>query len=62
MRKPRSKGEMPVRKPVMRACRRHIFGDKRQIFHNATPRARAALLDGPPRLVAEDENRVAIVF
>src|SRR6202035_4796903 len=38
------------------------FSDKRHQFHNATPRARAALLGGPPRLVAEDKDRVAIVF
>jgi hypothetical protein len=38
------------------------FSDKRHHFHNMTPRARLALLDGPPRLVAEDERRVAIVF
>ena len=38
------------------------FSDKRQQFHNGTPRARAALLNGPPRLVAEDKDRVAIVF
>jgi hypothetical protein len=38
------------------------FSDKRHQFHNMTPRARLALLDGPPRLVAEDERRVAIVF
>jgi hypothetical protein len=38
------------------------FSDKRHQFHNATPRARAALLNGPPRLVAEDKDRVAIVF
>jgi hypothetical protein len=46
----------------MRARPRLVFSDKRQRFHNATPRARAALLDGPPRLVAEDKDRVAIVF
>src|ERR1043166_7051769 len=38
------------------------FSDKRHQFHNATPRARAALLNMPPRLVAEDKDRVAIVF
>jgi hypothetical protein len=40
------------------------FSDKRHQFHNLTPRARAALLNGPPRLVAEaeDKSRVAIVF
>ena len=38
------------------------FSDKRHQFHNITRRARLALLDGPPRLVAEDERRVAIVF
>lgn len=46
----------------MRAPRRYYFSDKRHQFHNATPHARAALLNGPPRLVAEDEHRVAIVF
>src|ERR1043166_530869 len=45
------------------AVRRGVrFSDKRHQFHNATPLARAALLNGPPRLVAEDEHRVAIVF
>jgi hypothetical protein len=38
------------------------FSAKRHQFDNATPLARAALLNGPPRLVAEDEHRVAIVF
>jgi hypothetical protein len=57
MRRPKS-----LRKTVMRARVRYVFSDKRQRFHNATPRARAALLEGPPRLVAEDKNRVAIVF
>jgi hypothetical protein len=38
------------------------FSDKRHQFHNATPIARAALLIGLPRLVAEDKDRVAIVF
>jgi hypothetical protein len=38
------------------------FSDKRHQFHNLTLRARAALLNGPPRLVAEDKDRVAIVF
>jgi hypothetical protein len=46
----------------MRAPARYYFSDKRHQFHNATPHARAALLNGPPRLVAEDEHRVAIVF
>jgi hypothetical protein len=46
----------------MRAHARYVFSDKRHQFHNATPRARAALLDGAPRLVAEDKDRVAIVF
>ena len=46
----------------MRAHARYVFSDKRHQFHNATPLARAALLNGPPRVVAEDENRVAIVF
>jgi hypothetical protein len=62
MKKPRSKRGVSVGKPVVRVRARHVFSDKRQRFHNATPRARAALLDGPPRLVAEDKNRVAIVF
>jgi hypothetical protein len=62
MKKPRSKGAVSVRKTVTRAPARYVFSDKRQRFHNATPRARAALLDGPPRLVAEDKDRVAIVF
>src|ERR1700738_2013005 len=62
MKKPRPKGGVSVRKTVVRAHPRHLFSDKRQRFHNATPRARAALLDGPPRLVAEDKDRVAIVF
>ena len=34
----------------------------RNVRYNATPFARAALLNGPPRLVAEDKDRVAIVF
>src|ERR1043166_4091852 len=38
------------------------FSDKRHQFDNGTPLARAALLNGPPRLVAEDKDRVAIVF
>jgi hypothetical protein len=42
--------------------RRYVFSEKRHQFHNATPHARAALLNGPPRVVAEDEHRVAIVF
>ena len=46
----------------MRAPARYYFSDNRHQFHNATPHARAALLNGPPRLVAEDEHRVAIVF
>jgi hypothetical protein len=45
----------------MRAPARYYFSDKRYQFHNATPHARAALLDGPPRLVAEDTERVTIV-
>src|ERR1043166_6646182 len=45
------------------AVRRDVrFSVKRHQFHNATPLARAKLLNGPPRLVAEDEHRVAIVF
>jgi hypothetical protein len=59
--KRRAKRGLSLRKAGMRAPR-YVFSDKRQRFHNATPRARAALLDGPPRLVAEDKNRVAIVF
>jgi len=62
MKKPRAKRAASVRKPVMRARARYVFSDKRQQFHNATPRARMALLDGPPRLVAEDIDRVAVVF
>jgi hypothetical protein len=40
------------------------FSDERHQFHHLTPHARAALLSGPPRLVAEaeDKSRVAIVF
>ena len=38
------------------------FSDKRHQFHNLTLRARAALVNGLPRLVAENEHRVAIVF
>jgi hypothetical protein len=49
-------------KPAMRAPARYVFSDKRHQFHNATPHARLALLNGPPRLVAEDEHRVAIAF
>lgn len=59
--KRRTRRGLPPRKADTRAPR-CVFSDKRQQFHNATPRARAALLDGPPRLVAEDKNRVAIVF
>lgn len=46
----------------MAVGRKVRFSDKRHQFHNGTPRARAALLNGPPRLVAEDKDRVAIVF
>jgi hypothetical protein len=46
----------------MRAPARYYFSDKQHQFHNATPHARAMLLNGPPRLVAEDEHRVAILF
>ena len=46
----------------MRAPARYYFSDNRHQFHNATPHARAALLNGPPRLVAEDEHRLAVVF
>jgi hypothetical protein len=59
--KRRAKRGVPLPKAGMRAPR-YVFRDKRQLFHNATPHARAALLDGPPRLVAEDKDRVAIVF
>jgi hypothetical protein len=45
----------------MRAPARYYFSDKRCQFHNATRLARTKLLDGPPRLVAEDERRVAFV-
>ena len=47
---------------VADASRNVRFSDKRHQFHNLTLRARAALLNGPPRLVAEDKDRVAIVF
>jgi hypothetical protein len=60
--KRRAERGLPPRKEGMRGRSRYVFSDKRQRFHNATPQARAALLDGPPRLVAEDKNRVAIVF
>jgi hypothetical protein len=53
---------LSLRKPAMRTPARYHFSDKRNQFHNATPLARAKLLDGPPRLVAENEHRVAIVF
>jgi hypothetical protein len=46
----------------MAVGRKVRFSDSRHHFHNATPRARAALLNGPPRLAAEDKDRVAIVF
>jgi hypothetical protein len=42
----------------MRAHVRYVFSDKRHQFHNSTPLARAKLLNGPPRLVAEDEHCV----
>ncbi len=61
-RKSGGKRGLPPRKARMRPPARHVFSDKRERFHNTTPRARAALLEGPPRLVAEDKNRVAIVF
>ncbi|HWX35569.1 MAG TPA: hypothetical protein VNZ53_50130 [Steroidobacteraceae bacterium] len=51
-----------LRQAGMRAPARYYFSDKRHQFHNSTPLARAALLNGPPRVVAEDEDRVAIVF
>jgi hypothetical protein len=57
-----AKRGVSVRKPGIRVAARRVFSDKRQRFHNLTPRAREALLDGPPRLVAEDKKRVAIVF
>jgi hypothetical protein len=57
-----AKRGLPPRKADTRARLRYAFSDKRHQFHNVTPRARAALLDGPPRLVAEDKDRVAIVF
>ncbi len=34
-------------KPTARAPARFVFSDKRHQFHNATPRPRAALLNGP---------------
>jgi hypothetical protein len=43
---------LSLRKPPTRAPARYYFSDNRHQFHNATPPARAALLDGPPRLVA----------
>jgi hypothetical protein len=46
----------------MAVGRKVRFSDKRQQFHNLTLRARAALVNGLPRLVAENEHRVAIVF
>jgi hypothetical protein len=57
--KRRRKSPKAIDGGVPRAVR---FNAKRHQFHNMTPRARLALLDGPPRLVAEDERRVAIVF
>jgi hypothetical protein len=59
--KRRTRRGLSPRKAGMRAPR-YVFSDKRHQFHNATPLARAALLNGPPRLVAEDKDRVAIVF
>jgi hypothetical protein len=60
---------MPVRRRPKRpnaidvAVGRDVrFSDKRHQFHNLTLRARAALVNGLPRLVAENEHRVAIVF
>jgi hypothetical protein len=61
-RKCRVKRGLSLGKPGVRARDRYVFSDKRHQFHNATPLARAALLNGPPRVVAEDERRVAIVF
>jgi hypothetical protein len=60
--KRRTRRGLPPRKADTRARLRYAFSDKRHQFHNATPRARAALLNGPPRVVAEDEHRVAVVF
>jgi hypothetical protein len=57
--KRRRKSPIAIHVAVHRVVR---FSNKRHQFHNATPRARAALLNGPPRLVAEDKDRVAIVF
>lgn len=49
-------------KAIDGALRRAVpFSDKRHRFHDAR-RARAKFLNGPPRLVAEDKDRVAIVF
>jgi hypothetical protein len=61
-RKRSAKHGLSLRKPGMRAPAGYRFSDKRHQFHNATPLARAALLDGPPRVVAQDEDRIAIVF
>jgi hypothetical protein len=60
--KRRTRRGLPPRKADTRARLRYAFSDKRHQFHNATPLARAALLNGPPRVVAEDKDRVAIVF
>jgi hypothetical protein len=57
-----AKRGLSLREAGMRAPARYVFSNKRHQFHNATPLARAALLNGPPRVVAEDEDRVAIVF
>jgi hypothetical protein len=61
-RKRRAKRRLAPRKAGRPGRARYVFSDKRHQFHNATPLARAALLNGPPRVVAEDEHRVAIVF
>jgi hypothetical protein len=60
--KRRAKRGLPLSKLATCAPARYHFSDNRHQFHNATPHARAALLNGPPRLVAEDEHRVAVVF
>jgi hypothetical protein len=59
-----AKGRRKSRKKAINgAARRALrFTDKQHQFHNATPLARAKLLFGSPRLVAENKARVAIVF
>jgi hypothetical protein len=49
MKKPRAKRAVSVRKAVIRAPTRYVFSDRRNQFHNATPLARAKLLDGASR-------------